>query len=64
MEVTFDLEEEARAAEELVRNLEKIDAPRVLIEQARQRANELGEDAKRHSGRDFLKQSAKLISVH
>jgi len=58
MEGTLDLEVEAKAAEELVRNLEKIDAPRVLVEHARQRAHELNEDAKKGSVTGSLTQSA------
>ena len=45
MEATLDYEEEARAAEELARQLEKVEAPKKLIDQARQQAVELRQKA-------------------
>jgi len=41
MAVTLDLEEEARAADALAETLTKVDAPQVLVDQAREQAREL-----------------------
>lgn len=49
MKATFDLEVEARAAEALAESLAKVDAPQVLIKQAREQAEDLRSKAQLQS---------------